>query len=418
MKNDYRTLRKAILERRDDHAFLKLMANGLGEDVLEELVSDFEKYPDGNYHLIAPFREALDRIQRGNEFKDRMREGLCKRNEPITQLQAWYADKKSGKVVYARKQIQKRFMHLDYADQLKLMRTMLNGGKTERAWCYATLRKWWSDELVGDVEHVWNAHHEERCSWLFSRYMPIDIIRKYVDELSVNSNYYNLCKRLVGEPWFTVDKEKLRQVVDDYKYMWIMSQTKEGLTSEEAQEVVFNRIAYTYKYLVYIRAREKEISMVHMDSSIVNLNRWTSIADELYMCKLPNMDKMFSSMCRMGLWEDVEQFMKFDSFIHDDFLRIEGAVLEPKFSFRTGWVEEYSLEGEEEPWEWLFKFVQYYVKQFPSQYKRLLVCPHSVFGDANGGYFLTGYLADKAAMDGGIMGEPFSESGSDDNLPF
>ena len=213
MKNDFKSLRKAILERRGDRAFLKLMANGLGEDVLEELVSDFEKSPDGNYHLIAPFREALDRIQRGNEFKDRMREGLCKRNEPITQLQAWYADKKSGKVVYARKQIQKRFMHLDYADQLKLMRTMLNGGKTERAWCYATLRKWWSDELVGDVERVWNAHHEERCSWLFSRYMPIDIIRKYVDELSVNSNYYNLCKCLVGEPWFTVDKEKLRQVL-------------------------------------------------------------------------------------------------------------------------------------------------------------------------------------------------------------
>lgn len=128
MKNDYRTLRKAILERRDDHVFVDLMAKGLGKEVLEELVSDFAKYPDGNYHLIAPFREALDRIQRTKEFKDRMREDLCKRNEPLTQLQAWYADKKSGKVVYARKQIQKRFMHLDYADQLKLMRTMLNGG--------------------------------------------------------------------------------------------------------------------------------------------------------------------------------------------------------------------------------------------------------------------------------------------------
>ena len=61
-----------------------------------------------------------------------------KRNTPIATLIKNYINKKSGKVPESRKEIQRRFDHLDWKDQKKIMQAFLESGKADRLWAYIT----------------------------------------------------------------------------------------------------------------------------------------------------------------------------------------------------------------------------------------------------------------------------------------
>ena len=80
--------------------------------------------------------------------------------------------------------------------------------------------------------------------------MPVQIIREHVEELSYDSNYYHLCKRLATEPWFEIDRERLLELVDDSQFMWVMTLTSGGLSADEAFKVVFGRVAFVVHYYI------------------------------------------------------------------------------------------------------------------------------------------------------------------------
>lgn len=151
-------------------------------------------------------KSIIEERHRKSSYMEQLEAERLWRNEPVRELLALYTNKKSGKVVYARNKLQKRYLSLSYDEQLLVMRTMLKGGKTDREWCYNTLRKRWTDEIKDELMAVWREYKEERCGWLVTKNFSVDVVCQNIDDLSYESNYYNLCKRLVSQDWFHFDK--------------------------------------------------------------------------------------------------------------------------------------------------------------------------------------------------------------------
>ena len=303
-----------------DLRHIKLLASLLSEDELQGLVDELKGNPD-TYTKWRIVWEVLASVSSANSYKQELYEKTRGKNEPVSELLEWYANKKSGKVVYARKKLHERFLHIDYADQVQVMNAFLDGGKTDREWCYNVLRKWWTDELEESVIKIWDRYHEERCGWLFPKYLPTDVIKERLDDLSFNSNYYQMCKRLVEEPWFTVDKDKLREQTDGSRYLWIMSQTDSGLSVKEAFGVLYRWIAVAIHY--YVREMDPDDShfLSRENTSFILEVNHRDVDQNFCMYNLNNVENMLSSMCRMGLQKEVLDFLKFDCKIHDVFMR-------------------------------------------------------------------------------------------------
>lgn len=273
-----------------------------------------------------PVRQFVDEatltIRNITAYFNKQEEQRLYRNETVRQLLSLYTDKKSGKVVDARKKLQQRYMFMPYKDQVLVMKAMLKGSKTDREWCYNTLRKRWSDVFEADLLNLWEEYHEERCGWLITRNCEVEVLREYVDELCYDSNYFGLCKRLVMEPWFTIDKERLRFYSgSDEKYLWILSQSRTGLLEKDALELIYKKIAGVI-YSLDTETYPDEWFTVRQDvRQIFSDVNYSKVEDNFFMSRTEGMEKMLISMCRMGLEHSVQQFMEKDKAIHDIFVK-------------------------------------------------------------------------------------------------
>lgn len=290
------------------------MAGALDETQQQTLLSKLSD-DDTLYVWESHIKALYDLIKNKNKYKKKLLDNAYKRNEPVNVLIEWYNDKTSKKVTMARKKLRERFLHLTYDEQVLIMRLFLKGTKTDREWCYNTLRKWWSDELQDDVMMVWKIFHEERCGWLFPKYFPTEAIKQEIQSLTYDSNYYQLCKRLAEQEWFTIDKEKLLRLTSQSNYLWIMSRTRSAITKEEAFSVIYDWIA---KSIAFYKKDIKKNDSHFEYTSIVPYSSWC-IDYNFWMHNFKEMDKMLASLCKMGMWREVKVFLALDKALHDKF---------------------------------------------------------------------------------------------------
>ena len=149
-----------------------------------------------------------------------MKEVKPRRNTPIAQLIKNYRDKKSGKVSAARNEIQWRFDALDWRHQKQILPDFLRSGKGDRNWVSRQMFTHWDDSFIPVVKDVWEQYHETPLSWVVIRYLPIDYIKANMDVLSAGRNYFFICKRLINDSEFRVDKERLYE--SDYLSLMIL----------------------------------------------------------------------------------------------------------------------------------------------------------------------------------------------------
>lgn len=308
--------------------YVRSMVMGLNEEQLKSL----------DYYFVSNriFNETQKvvaveyyRVATRNNLMKRLHDKAHKRNEPVSQLLDWFKKKKSGIFAYARKQLHKRFLHMNYEDQIAVIRTLLKGGKQDREWCYYILKKWWSAELEEDILSIWNKYHEEKCGWLLPMHMPSETLREHIEELSEELDYYYLCKRLVSEPWFEVDKAKLLLSTDAVNYLWIISQSNSVLTFEEASYTLYQEI------IPFLGNAKTGIRTFywppHRGKSYDKLFYPEEFHDEehFFMYKLGKVENILSYMCKKGLQEEVKQFLLVDTKIHENFVRRKKHLFEP-----------------------------------------------------------------------------------------
>lgn len=341
---------------RSERLTCEIKIKSLSEEELDTLQQELKKHP----RAFAFLEPVLAEVTQRQHFLRLKEEQRLHRNEPVLELLTLYADKKSGRVGDSRKKLQQRYAFMSYSEQVLVMKAMLQGPKTDREWCYNTLRKHWSDDFASDILSLWEEYHEERCGWLVTRNCSVEVIREHIDQLSYDSNYYALCKRLVSEPWFPIDKEKLRfNCGSDEKYLFILSQRRPALDEKEAMEFVYKKI---------VGAIFHNDTDTYADDRFLNRelsNQYFSCIygkpeSNFYMSDLKGMDKILASLCAMGFESAVSRFIEDDQKIHDDFFKIREFELMQAFSGTLPQdVYQYFVK----------EFVKHYAASFPAEYK-------------------------------------------------
>jgi hypothetical protein len=161
-----------------------------------------------------------------------------KRNTPTSTLLKRYSDKKSGRVDEARREIKYRFDYLDWNVQKRILTVFLASGKTDRAWAYTKLLKYWDDSFAPVVESLWNQFHEPKCSWPIIRHFPEEYVLKNMDSLSAENNYYFICRRLGNRIDFCIDKTRLAPL----DYLSVLYSTGRDIDKKEALDMLYELI--------------------------------------------------------------------------------------------------------------------------------------------------------------------------------
>jgi hypothetical protein len=158
-----------------------------------------------------------------------------KRNTPIAALIKNYVDKKSGKVSVSRDEIKRRFDHLDWKDQKKILTAFLDSGISDRGWAYGKLLDCWDESFAPKVKELWETYHEYKCSWSVIRYFPSEYLQDHLDEFTDDRDYYFICLRLAKDKSFVIDRSKL----SDIDYLALLYHTDRDISSDDAFDTLF-----------------------------------------------------------------------------------------------------------------------------------------------------------------------------------
>ena len=183
---------------------------------------------------------------------------IPKRNKKISTLIKWFVERKKGKVIESRQEIQRRFDHLDWNDQKKIILAFLSSGKADRYWIYPYLVKYWDDEFIPIVKDLFEKYHEDTCKWAIIRYFPINYLLQNIDLFSEGRDYFFLCRRMAYDKVpFEIEKEKL----SPRDYFTILIDRNETPKDDEALDVLFSVLHHitTNNYSEYDGANRQHI---------------------------------------------------------------------------------------------------------------------------------------------------------------
>lgn len=159
-----------------------------------------------------------------------------KRNTPIATLIKNYVNKRSGKVADSREEIQRRFDYLDWKDQKKIISAFLDSGKTDRQWAYSKALDFWDKSFEPKIKELWEQLHEEKCSWVVIRYLPVAYIAQNIDKFSEGRDYYFICLRLADDKNFVIDRDKLSKT----DYLAVLYHTGRNIGMAEAESLLYD----------------------------------------------------------------------------------------------------------------------------------------------------------------------------------
>lgn len=163
---------------------------------------------------------------------------LKRRNTPIATLIKRFVDKKSGKVVDSRYEIQRRFDYLDWKDQKKILFAFLESGKTDRQWAYMQFLKYWDKAFEPKVKELWEQLHEEKCAWVVIRHFPVEYISQNIATFTNRRDYFFICLRLAQDKNYVIEKEKL-----SYKdYLAVLYHTGRTIDPDEAEDILYKTV--------------------------------------------------------------------------------------------------------------------------------------------------------------------------------
>ena len=158
-----------------------------------------------------------------------------KRNTPIATLIKNYINKKSGKVAESRKEIQRRFEHLDWKDQKKILMASLDSCKSDRQWAYSKLYNHWDRSFEVKVKKLWDNLHEPMCAWPIIRFFPISYVKENMASFTGERDFYFISLRLAEDPDYVIDRSSLRTV----DYLAVLYYSGRTLSEDEAIDMLF-----------------------------------------------------------------------------------------------------------------------------------------------------------------------------------
>ena len=222
------------------------------------------------------------------------------RNRPIATLIKWFTERKKGKVVETRQEIQRRFDGLDWKDQKKILMYCLSSGKSDRQWAYTKLNRNWDDDFLPIVQNLFEEYHEEGVLLPVTMYFPTGYVKEHTEELSERKNYYKLCYRLANDK---VDFEPKRELLSPKGYLYILM-----LQGKKPDDDVVLKLLYDVLYDIgnNPRTRYDDVNYYYSD---------TYHKHPLLAMEFSYIYDLVERLMKMGCDNAIKKFLEWDSFL-------------------------------------------------------------------------------------------------------
>lgn len=159
-------------------------------------------------------------------------------NTPIATLIKDYTNKHSRRVSVSRSEMQTRYNYLDWSEQKKIIHAFLDSSKTDRQWAYSVLLENWDNSFESRIRSLWEQFHEQRCSWIIIRYLPVEYVIQNINNFTGERDYFFICMRLAKDKCFEIDKNKLSRT----DYLAVLYHTSRSLDPSEAKDILYNTV--------------------------------------------------------------------------------------------------------------------------------------------------------------------------------
>lgn len=206
----------------EERSFITAMMYGMSQHELQMFA---ETVPD------ASLRWQAELLWQRLYFKEKEEP---RRNETIDDLIVKFCNEDSDEHSNARDQLVSRFGAQSYVDQVKTIKALLKGEDCDREWCYETMKTWWSDELIPNVQRVWETFHEKGCAGIVARKLPSSYVIAYRVELE-EKDYASVCLRLCTAKDSFVDDARLNRA----EFVEIIVHNRWVIDDNEADELLF-----------------------------------------------------------------------------------------------------------------------------------------------------------------------------------
>ena len=224
-----------------------------------------------------------------------MKRELQKRNTLISRLIRDYTNKESGRVSESKQEIKRRFEHLDWKDQKRIVSAFLASCRSDREWMYVRLLDLWDDCFAPRIAELWEQHHEERCAWVVIRHLPEDYIISQIDCFSNERDYYFVCRRLVHRSDFCIDMERL-SLVD---YLSVLVHAGQSFSKTMALDLLY------------------ELVNEECNNDFFYTNYWKpkDNSDVFHAMHIPNISKAIYYLKRVNFYDIVEEFERWNDWV-------------------------------------------------------------------------------------------------------
>lgn len=209
----------------------RALLHSISEETLRELARKLELDADCPSTLYYKAKGVLKSRQRSQHA-----------NVPTATLLKWYADKKSGKVNVAIKELMNRFRGESTDSQRTILKAFLYGGKKEMEWSARYLRDHWTRSMTVPVGLRWKQTHNPYLAHVVLRHLPTAYVMAEQENLAAATKYTFVCLRLYGKGDFVMQKERVS--VPDYFYL----AAKLGLPTEGLVKMLTDYLL-TEKYI-------------------------------------------------------------------------------------------------------------------------------------------------------------------------
>ena len=224
-----------------------------------------------------------------------MKRELQKRNTPISRLIRDYTNKESGMVSESKLEIKRRFEHLDWKDQKRIVSAFLASCRSDREWMYVRLLDFWDDCFAPRIAELWEQYHEERCAWVVIRHLPEDYIISQIDCFSNDRDYYFVCRRLAHRSDFCIDRERL-SLVD---YLSVLVHAGRSFSKTMALDLLY------------------ELVNEECNNDFFYTNYWNpkDNSDVFHAMHIPNISKAIYYLKRVNFYDIVEEFERWNDWV-------------------------------------------------------------------------------------------------------
>lgn len=211
----------------------------LGKDKFGEIENLCKTHSRYNI-LLSCIKEAKTpkgrRIFKVNQFIE------YKRNESISQLLKWFEDPQSGKRVYARTELKRRFITQSHKDQVRIIKSLLvSSSAADREWAALWADRDWTASYAENLKRALDMKPTHSVSITAANHLPIDFLKDKHDVLSSQASM-QLCIRLgQSDPSHDISTYDL----DTFEWLYVTAMIGRKI---EEYDVEVEQKVFTYIY--------------------------------------------------------------------------------------------------------------------------------------------------------------------------